>query len=98
MMRPLSDFAAASAVPQSRGYAYCSAKNQSRGVRDFIGVSSSGRTASQVSIVGGETSDNTGATRDFGKLIGLLRNPALHRGGAQDPVMTCSLPAALAAR
>jgi len=51
-----------------------------------------------VSIVGGETSNTPGPIAISVSVIGFVEKPRAHRAGAEDRVMTCSLPAALAAR
>ena len=68
MMRPLSDFAAASAVPSVRAdYAYCSAANQSRvGARTLSGAAPSGEPL-QSEHCRWRNEQHTGANRDFGE-------------------------------
>ena len=67
MMRPLSDFAAASAVPQFADYAYCSAANQSRvGARTVSGAAASGEPL-RSEHCRWRNEQHTRANRDFGE-------------------------------
>jgi len=96
MMRPLSDFAAASAVPRFALITLIAPqKTDVAWIRELYRGLRKSADRFDVSIVGGETSSTPGPIAVSVSVIGFVeRNRAVSRR-AENPVTTCSLPVGL---